>query len=143
MHPITIVSRLGKINGMSNEQIVYFDSYDQKSSKNIRHFILIEESIKLMYEPWGWKDQWYVDLIKIETISQNEIHIKDMYIDIIVQGNGPTYKIIDFDDFSDALVKGLININDIEFTLKKLQNFLDHHLHDCRDFPPTIIKQYL
>jgi hypothetical protein len=50
-----IKSRLGEIEGFANEEIAYFDKYDPKAGKVIRHFILLDENIKLMYEPWGWK----------------------------------------------------------------------------------------
>ena len=50
---------------------------------------------------------------------------------------------IDFDDFADALVIGRININELEIPLKNLQIFLDNHLHDGKDFPPSIIKSYI
>lgn len=143
MNTITITSRLGKIQGFSDGRIAYFDLYDSKSQRDVRHFIFLEESIKLMYEPWGWKDKWYADLIKIEYVSENEISLTDLYLDIIIESNGQTYKMIDFDDFADALVGGKINICDTEIPLKNLQSFLDNHLHDGKDFPPSIIKPYI
>ena len=143
MYPITITSRLGKIQGVSDGKVAYFDCYDQKSQKDIRHFVFLEESIKLMHEPWGWKDKWYADLIKIECVSKNEISLIDLYLDIIIESNGQTYKMIDFDDFANALVNGRINITELEIPLNNLQIFLDNHLHDGKDFPPSIIKPYI
>lgn len=143
MKSITIKSRLGEIQGESDGRIAYFDCYDPKAQKDIRHFVFLEESIKLMYEPWGWKDKWYADLIKIEWISKNEINLKDLYLDIVIENKGTTYRMIDFDDLANALVQGLTNINELEIPLKNLQVFLDNHLHGGKDFPPSIIKSYM
>jgi predicted RNA-binding protein associated with RNAse of E/G family len=143
MYPIKVTSRLGEINGFSNGKVAYFDHFDAKSNKEIRHFILLEESIKLMYEPWGWKCNWYADLIRIDIISENQINLIDLYIDIIIESNNQTYRIIDLDDFANAIVNDLICYKDIKTALNNLQSFLDNYLHNGKDFPPNIIIPFI
>ena len=143
MRAIKIISRLGEIDGFTDENIAYFDLYDSKAGKVIRHFILLDKYIKLMYEPWGWKDEWYADLINIEYINSSEIKITDLYIDIVIDGNGPTYRMIDFEDVVKALINGEIKAVDLEKPFMKLQEFLDNHLHKGLDFPPAVIKSFL
>jgi predicted RNA-binding protein associated with RNAse of E/G family len=143
LNPIKIISRLGEIDGFANEEVAYFDRYDSKAGKIIRHFIMLDENIKLMYEPWGWKEEWYADLINIEYVNNLEIKITDLYIDIIIEGNGPTYRMIDFEDVVKALVRNEIQAEQLEKPFKKLQEFLDSHLHKGKDFPPTAIRPFI
>lgn len=143
MKTVKITSRLGEIDGFANEEIAYFDKYDLKADKVVRHFILLNENIKLMYEPWGWKNEWYADLIDIEYINSLEIKIKDLFVDIIIEGNGPTYRMIDFEDVVKALKNKKIGIEELELSFRKLQQFLDNHLHKGKDFPPSIIRPFM
>lgn len=143
MNSIKINSRLGEIDGFANENVAYFDCHDSKAEKTIRHFILLNENIKLMYEPWGWKDKWYADLINIEYVNNSEIKVTDLYIDIIIEGNGPTYRMIDFEDVVKALMNNEIEPEQLQKPFKKLQEFLDNHLHNEKDFPPTVIRPFL
>jgi predicted RNA-binding protein associated with RNAse of E/G family len=140
---VKIISRLGEIDGFANEKVAYFDKFDPKANKVVRHFILLDENIKLMYEPWGWKNEWYADLIDIEYINSSEIRIKDLFIDIIIEGNGPTYRMIDLEDVIKALKNKEIAIEELESPFKKLQRFLDHHLHKGKDFPPSVIRRFM
>lgn len=59
-----------------------------------------------MYERWGWKEEWYVDLVKIEKINGTLIKLTYLFIDVIIEGNGPTYRIIDLDEYAEAINKG-------------------------------------
>ena len=142
LRKILITSRLGKIEGFTNEKIAYFDLYDQKSQKIVRNFILLNQSVKLMYEPFGWKDMWYVDLIQIQRINDHEINLIDLYLDVIIYNNCKSYKIIDFDDLAKALVEGKVDVHDLEIPLKGFQNFLDNYIYTL-NFPPLEIKDLI
>ena len=137
---IQIISRLGEINGYCNEEIAYFDKYDDKALKIVRHFILLNEGMKLMFEPWGWKNEWYIDLIKIKWNDENTLEFIDQYIDIIVEGNGPTYRIIDFEDYANAIIENKISTEEIKAQFIQIQNFLDNYLHRGKIFPPKSIQ---
>ena len=143
MRPLTILSRLGENSGYGNDEIVFFDRYDEKAVKNIRHFLLINEGFKLMYEPWGWKNEWYVDLVKINWHNENTVEFIDQYIDIIIEGNGPTYRIIDFEDYANAIINKKITVDEIKHQFIQIQNFLDGYLHRGKIFPPKIICELM
>jgi predicted RNA-binding protein associated with RNAse of E/G family len=139
MKPIKIISRLGEINGYGNDEVVFFDRFDEKSNKDTRHFVLMNEGIKLMYEPWGWKDEWYADLIHIGKYNEDTIELKYMYIDVVIEGNGPTYRIIDLEEYADAVNQGIISLKDLRKQFIQLQLFLDNYLHRGKEFPPKVI----
>ncbi len=60
---ITVRSRLGEYPGMTNETVAIFDRFDPRAVRVVRHYILLHEAAKLLYEPWGWHERWYIDLI--------------------------------------------------------------------------------
>jgi hypothetical protein len=143
LKPIKITSRLGELSGFYNEEVAYFDMFDEKSNKEIRHYILLKEGIKLMYEPWGWKNRWYADLISIEVVSPEIIKLEDKYIDIIVEGDGPVFKIIDLEDYAVALEAGSVSVQETKGLFINLQLFLDNHFQRKFDFPPAVIKDLI
>ncbi|CAG7625419.1 DUF402 domain-containing protein [Paenibacillus allorhizosphaerae] len=143
MEPITIESRLGTMKGYGNDEIVYFDRFDPKSDKEIRHFILMNEGVKIMFEPFGWKNEWYVDLIKIERCDENTISLEDMYIDVIVEGNGPTYRIVDLDEYADGVLEGKVSLTEMKTQMLQIQTFLIKYIHKGKEFPPEIIKDLM
>ena len=143
MRKIRIHSRLGELPGLANDRVAIFDLFDPKAERIVRHFVLIHEATKLMFEPWDWKNKWYVDLVDVRWVDENTLLLKDLYLDIIVEGNGPTYRIIDLDDLADALMNQKISVEAIHAPLWRLQQFLDNHLHDGKDFPPAIIQPFL
>lgn len=96
-----------------------------------------------MFEPWGWKGQWYVDIIRVIREAADTIRLQDLYIDVIVDGGGPAYRIIDLDDLARAIDDGTIVHTDLVSALHATQQFLDNHLHRHRDFPPEAIRTWL
>ena len=97
-----------------------------------------------MYEPWGWlKKEWYADFIAIEHLSEDKISLRDLYLDIYIEENGPTYRMVDFNDLAEALINNEVSAKELEEPLKNLQRFLDDHLHKGKDFPPEMIRAYM
>jgi len=141
--PITIRSRLGDFPGITDETTAVFERFDPKASRVVRHFILLQEAVKLMYEPWGWKERWYIDLVGVRWIDDQTLVLEDLYIDLIVEGSGPAYRIIDLNDLADALIEGKVNVETMAEPLHRLQRFLDDHLHGGKDFPPAAIRPFL
>ena len=76
-------------------------------------------------------------------IDSSSIELCDLDIDIIIEGNGPTYRMIDLEEFGDALVANERNIVKRQVALHRLQQFLDEHLHGSKDFPPTSIRPFM
>ncbi len=143
MNKITILSRLGERDGVSDGQVAAFDSYDSTAKHDIRHYVLLDKSIKLMHEPWGWCNEWYADLMEIRWLEPKVLELKDLYLDIIIEGEGPTYRMIDFDDLAEALALGHIGGKDLKESLCNLQQFLDEHVHRAKQFPPKCIEPFI
>jgi len=148
MRDITIRSRSGEHRGFTDGIIAAFDDSGGERETDLRKYVFLQENIQLVYDPF-WlskKDssekQWYADLIHVEWITDSQIEITDLYLDIIIEGNGPIYRMIDFDDLADALTNNAVDIRILGNALRGLQNFLDSHLHFGKDFPPEIIKPF-
>jgi predicted RNA-binding protein associated with RNAse of E/G family len=143
MQKITVRSRLGEKEAITDGIVAAFDHYDSEAGRDVRHYILLDESVKLVHEPWGWQNRWYVDLVQITTVDDTTVQLADLYVDIIVEGNGPTYRVIDLEEFIDALASGDIGVEELRDPLHRLQAFLDCHIHAGRDFPPACIRSFM
>ena len=142
MRPITIRSRLGEFTGLTDETTALFDRFDPKAGRVVRHYILLHEAVKLMYEPWGWKNRWYIDLINVRWVDADTLELDDLWVDVIVEGSGPTYRIIDLEELADALSCGKVSVETMAEPLHRLQRFLDDHLHGGKDFPPAVLQPF-
>lgn len=96
-------------------------------------------------EPEG-RDSWYVDLVSIER-SGNTYTILDLYIDVIVTTDNRGYRVMDLDEYADAMASGVLGLEEGLDGLRRWQTFLDVHLHDKTwessgwpDFPPECIR---
>jgi predicted RNA-binding protein associated with RNAse of E/G family len=139
MQDIEIHSRLGTFAGFRTDDVAYFDREDDRTGEVVRHYVLIEQGIKLMHEPWGWKDSWYADVVQIDQ-SENAMSLRDLYVDIVIEGNGPTYRLLDLPELVDAHARDEIETSEFHYALRSLHAFVDGHLHRRKDFPPTIIR---
>ncbi len=140
---LRIRSRLGDITGRTDGVVAAFDHAYEPGGPVMRHYLLLDESVKLMHEPWGWRDCWQADLVAIGWADDATIDLDDLYIDVIVEGNGPTYRMIDLDDLADALASGKVCGRTLHEPLRGLQRFLDAHLHGGKDFPPRCLRPFL
>ncbi|MBT4503293.1 MAG: DUF402 domain-containing protein [Gemmatimonadetes bacterium] len=149
MRDITIRSRSGEHKAFTDGIVAAFDDFGGEQKHDLRKYVFLEENIQLVYDPfWLSKKessakQWYADLIHVEWITDSLIEITDLYLDIIIEENGPTYRMIDFDDLADALAHDKVDTQILSNALRGLQTFLDNHLHFGKDFPPEIIKPFL
>lgn len=91
-------------------------------------------------------DAWYVDLISIEVQGGRYI-FRDLYIDVIVPTDGRHYRMLDLDEYADAMAEGTVTLQDAIDGLRRWQRFLDRYLHTERwpsarwsDFPPKAIR---
>ena len=97
-------------------------------------------------DPHG-RDSWYVDLVKVEVQGDRYI-VRDLYIDVIVPTDGRHYRMLDLDEYADAMSDGTLSLDDAIDGLRRWQHFLDRYLHTERwpigawsDFPPQSIRQ--
>jgi Protein of unknown function (DUF402) len=88
---------------------------------------------------------WYVDLVHL-TGRGGEIIVRDLYADVIVAADGRHQRMLDLDDFADAIEDGTLPVEVAVDGLRRWQRFQDRHLHTARnprhdwsDFPPAAI----
>lgn len=96
-------------------------------------------------DPQG-RASWYVDLITVER-EDGRFLFRDLYIDVIVPTDGRHYRMLDLDEYADAMADGRLPLSAAIDGLRRWQRFLDRHLHAERwpllgwtDFPPAAIR---
>lgn len=96
-------------------------------------------------DPHG-RDWWYVDLVAVD-VQQNRYTFRDLYLDVIVPTDGRHYRMLDLDEYADALADGTLSLDIAIDGLRRWQRFLDQYLHADRepaaawsDFPPASIR---
>ena len=86
------------------------------------------------------------------TIEQHEDRyiFRDLYIDVMVPTDGRHYRMLDLDEFADAIDNGWLSVEQATDALRRWQRFLDRHLHAERapvgnwtDFQPAAILPLL
>lgn len=89
---------------------------------------------------------WYVDLITVAA-QGNRYTFRDLYIDVIVPTDGRHYRMLDLDDYADAMADGTLSLANAIDGLRRWQRFLDRYLHADRwpsatwtDFPPQSMQ---
>ncbi|MEW6752487.1 MAG: hypothetical protein AB1505_16095 [Candidatus Latescibacterota bacterium] len=144
LRPVTIGSRLGEHAGQTDGQLAFFDDgADSSTGLPIRHFVLLDWGVKLMHEPWDWTDEWYADIVRVERIGDDVIELTDLCVDVAIEGNGPTYRLLDLDDLAQGVSSGAFSREDAALALGSLPRFLDGCLHRGREFPPACLRPYL
>jgi hypothetical protein len=113
-----------------------------------RVFVLLDLGVQLSNPPWWHGDDaacWYVDLVAISG-GDGRYQVWDQYVDVIVATDGRPYRMLDLDEFADAIRQGVLSLPDALDALGRWQRFLDRHLHTQRlptagwsDFPPAAI----
>jgi len=117
-----------------------------------RSYLLLDVGVQLKL-PHFWLDEhpgvWYVDLVKIED-EGNLIRVRDLYLDAIVPTDGRPYRMIDAEEYADAMEAGELSVPDAIDGLRRWQRFLETYLHIrgqaspdpmWRDFPPACIHE--
>jgi predicted RNA-binding protein associated with RNAse of E/G family len=123
--------------------LLYSDQEYWRHAGKRRCFWLLEEDVQLVYEPFGWHGEWYVDLVSFERTEQDGLPlftVRDQYLDVVVEGMGPTYRLIDLDEAAAALVSGELSASQLARTMVKAQEFTDRYLHRGAVFPPPALR---
>lgn len=110
-----------------------------------RYFWLLNYGVQLIYEPFGWAEDWYVDVVsfergRIDGIETITVH--DRELDIVVEGHGPTYRLIDMDELAEALDREKLTPADAARALRNAQRFLEAFLHRGAPFPPPQLVRW-
>lgn len=97
----------------------------------------------------GGRESWYVDLVSVER-DGDRYTFRDLYIDLIVPTDGRHYRMLDLDEYGDAMAGGELSLEDAVDGLRRWQRFLDRYLHTDRgpvanwsDFPPKSIRSLM
>jgi hypothetical protein len=90
---------------------------------------------------------WYVDLLHVIDRGR-EVIVRDLYIDVMVPTDGRHQRMLDLDEFADAIDAGIVPVQVATDALRRWQRFLDGYLHRDRDpragwtdFPPEAIAE--
>lgn len=122
-----------------------------------RVFVLLDLGVSLSVPVWhrcGDVDRtaagpttWYVDLVRVE-VSLDAVIVRDLYADVYVPVDGRHQRMLDLDEFADAIEAGELSVADAVDGLRRWQRFLDRHLHADRepagewtDFPPRRLER--
>jgi hypothetical protein len=157
----------GPLPGARHGEVVAYefelpDSYEPWPGRTLleRTFVLLDLGVSFANPCWARQLRpdgtvvdreaegsatWYVDLISVEQ-DGNRYTFRDLYIDLMVPMDGRHYRMLDLDEFADAIDDGLLNLEQATDALRRWQRFIDRHLHAERapvgtwtDFPPTAI----
>ncbi|MBB4908350.1 putative RNA-binding protein associated with RNAse of E/G family [Actinophytocola algeriensis] len=87
-----------------------------------------------------------MDLVHVST-TQDSITVRDLYADVLVPTDGRHQRLLDLDEFADAIEAGQLDVATAVDGLRRWQRFLDRHLHAARDpsetwtdFPPQRLR---
>ena len=116
----------------------------------VRSYLLLDEGIQMACPPGGLPAEqdgwWYIDLVEI-TEDGNQIDVMDHYLDVIVGPPEHYYRVLDMDEFGDALAEGKLTVEQAVAGLRNFQRFLDTYLNRRHqttlgwpDFPPRAIR---
>ncbi len=128
--------------------VIRFD-FHTNAGKDVRFFAFPEKHVMLVHRPWpntiAPYTEWYVHLVDVYEPDPGSVvwEIRDCEIDIIVEENLQTYRIIDLEDFGEAVKTGQISGDDAGRLLGATQEFLDEYLHGGGRFPPKEILNWL
>jgi hypothetical protein len=59
-------------------------------------------------DPSG-RDSWYVDLITVHA-QDDRYTFRDLYIDVIIPTDGRHYRMLDLDEYADAMAAGTLSL---------------------------------
>ncbi|MFJ5231456.1 DUF402 domain-containing protein [Kitasatospora sp. NPDC088391] len=118
-----------------------------------RTFVLLAEHLQInqpvAFPPQqrGW---WYCDLVSLEWDGRDLLRTRDLWIDVVVGPPDHPYRLLDLDDYADALADGRLAPEQAADGLRRVQRFLDRRLnrrHEAvrswPDFPPAEVAELL
>ena len=132
-------------SGYEEEGILRFDFTNKRGNR--RFFVMPDRCV--MFADESSLEQvipnasWYIHIVDAVEVEPATWLIKDCELDIVVEGDLRTYRVIDLDDFGAALSEGRITLSDARRLLERVQQFLDQYLHQEGKFPPQEISAWM
>jgi hypothetical protein len=122
-----------------------------------RVFVLLDLGVSMSQPVWqsapgvdrgrAGRNSWYVDLVHV-TRRPDAIVVRDLYLDVMVDTDGRHQRLLDLDEYGDAMATGALDTTTAVDGLRRWQTFLDRHLHSDRypqhhwtDFPPERLRE--
>ncbi|MBW8803191.1 MAG: DUF402 domain-containing protein [Catenulisporales bacterium] len=160
--PITVsgqqvtVVRDGRIRaaGLRQDGVVAYDwgftqhgrDYAQRSFVLLDDGIQINQPVAFPPQQQGW---WYCDLVTV--VDDGEVlRVDDMWIDVIIGPPDHPYRLLDLDDYGQAMHDGRLSPSAAVDGLKRAQRFLDRRLNRRHEvertwpaFPPAEVETLL
>ena len=116
-----------------------------------RVFVLLDVGAQIANPPlWAGRETTsrYVDLVTV-TREGNTVAIRDLYIDAVVSTDGRGYRLLDLEEYGEALDSNAITQDEAIDGMKRWQLFLDRYLHDgefpvssWKNFPPVSFRAF-
>lgn len=117
-----------------------------------RSFVLLDDGVQINQpvafppEQQGW---WYCDLVTVVE-DGDLLRVDDMWIDAIVGPPDHPYRVLDLDEYADAITAGQLTVADAVDGLVRWQRFLDRRLNRRHevvrgwpDFPSAAVEALL
>ena len=150
--PATVIrNRTVRAAGRRLGQVIAYDwgfEYEGRQWEQ-RSFVLLDDGFQInqpVIFPEQQRGWWYCDLVSVVDNGET-VHVDDHWIDVIVGPPDHPYRVLDLEEYADAIESGDLDIATGLDGLRRTQTFLDRHLnrrHDTRrdswpDFPPRAI----
>lgn len=148
MAEATVVFEGQAWRGFVQADLLWFD-YRAGDGRALRFFVFPDQSVMLTHRPWPPDSALYAEwLVHLVHVRQRDPacalwEVEDRQIDIIVEPDGRTYRVIDLGDFGQALEEHRLRPAEARRVLEATQAFLDRHLHGGGRFPPPALARWL
>ncbi|GIG62910.1 hypothetical protein Lfu02_72820 [Longispora fulva] len=133
--------------GLRRGGVVAYDWGFEKDGRAYtqRSFVLLDDGVQINQpalfpaEQRGW---WYCDLVAVADHGDS-VAVDDLLIDVIVGPPDHPYRMLDLDEYADAMASGRLDAVAAADGLRRVQRFLDRRLNRRHDttrtwpsFPP-------
>lgn len=142
MKAIRLTDREGERRAGRVGHVVISDETRHGNAGLRRYFWLLEHGAQMVYEPFGWKEEWKIDIVEFAHDAPGRITVRDLMVDLVVEGMGPTYRMLDLDELAAAISARTATAEDAALALTTAQAFLESFLHRRAEFPPPEIRRW-
>ncbi len=149
--PMTVVrDRQLRAAGCRRGDVIVYDwGFELRGQQHRqRTYVLLDDGFQInqpVIFPAEQKGWWYCDLVRI-TDCGDEVHVEDLWIDVIVGPPDHPYRVLDLDEYAEAARSGALRADEAVDGLVRTQRFLDRRLNRRHetvrtwpDFPPAAV----